>query len=144
MPLAQASGTEGAAWLERLGTAGIVAALTIWWALTERKERLAAQAHIADLNKDAVDRERRFNDLERQTAERERERSERQALILHDAAETLRDVRAGMFAAVEKVTAPQDRALDVTMRRLELIIDDLKDERAARPPIPEPPTEGAT
>lgn len=126
--LAQSSTSNGGELLpsliERLGTAAIVAALTIWWALTERKERTAAQALVTQQSADALARERDFNEKERQAHERERERAERLALVLHDAAETLSAVKSGMYAALDRAQTPHP-GTDANLRRMELAVDEL-------------------
>lgn len=86
------------------GVAAPFAALAVWWAWQERRERIAIQK------------------------QRDAERAEVVPLIAR-AVEVLSRVQAGMGATVERVHAPDARDVDALLGKLSRVVDYLEDDR---------------
>ena len=91
---------------QQIGIGALLAGPAYWLWRTERKDRIASEA-------------------------REREVSARALPLLATAAETLKEVQQGMAATVDRAH-PDSQSLDITVRRLELAIDEIRRDRPTR------------
>lgn len=99
--VAQAGGETGPVTFTSLGVSGLIAGLCFYLWRVERAERIASES-------------------------RERELLERCIPLLANAAETLKEVQEGMATVADR---PERTALDMTLRRLELAIDEVKGQQ---------------
>lgn len=105
--------------LAQIGIGALIAVPVFWWAMNERKERIATQVDNRALHEAAI--------------KRERELGERTSIALHDAATTLEAVKKSMDATIASVQhQPQLNDLDVALRRVEHLFDEMREERKHR------------
>lgn len=103
-PLAQTGATGDATSIVTLVAQIGLSAIFLWQWRDERAERRATQAAMFAL-------------------------AERMASVLHEATETLGDVKASMSTQVDRLSAiPGDRRFDMALRRMELAADEMSSQ----------------